>query len=63
LKELEKNLIERIQFYIGTNDKKNTDFNEYIFSINGDELIENTQYEIIPNSDDEDNLIFNIRLV
>ena len=60
LNELKEKLTERIQFYIGSNDRSNMDFNEYIFSINGDKLNDNIQYDIIPNSDDEDNIIFNI---
>jgi nucleoside 2-deoxyribosyltransferase len=60
LTELKQKLIERIQFFNGNNSKNNNDFREYILSINGDILEENKCFEITPNMDDEDTLIFNV---
>jgi hypothetical protein len=60
LNDLKSKLLERIKFYITSNSLHNVDFNQYIISIESDEIDENKKYIIKPNFDDETTVIFNI---
>jgi len=60
LKSLKKELIKRIKYFTDKEIKKNTNFTQYIISINGEEIYENMKIEIEPNLDEEETLSFNI---
>jgi hypothetical protein len=60
LKSLKEELIKRIKYFMDKEITKNTNFTQYIISINGEKICENMKIEIEPNFDDEETLSFNI---